>query len=90
MDDLRKAGVKTDVRFVGFDTSKKLIEEVQAGRIDALVAQDPFKMGYLAVETLVQVVKGEKVPPVIDTGAVLVTKTGLESDPAIRKLVGLE
>ena len=90
LDDLKKAGVQAEVKFVGFDTSKKLVEDVQAGRIDALVAQDPNRMGYLAVETLVKVVRGEKVPAVIDTGAVLVTKEGLENDPAIRKLVGLE
>jgi len=90
LDDLRKSGVKIHAKFVGFDTSKKLIEEVQAGRIDALVAQDPQRMGYLAVESLVKVLRGEKVPQVIDTGAVLVTKKGLESDATIRKLVGLE
>jgi ribose transport system substrate-binding protein len=90
LDDLRKGGIKTDVKFVGFDTSKKLVEDVQAGRIDALVAQDPYRMGYLAVETLARVVKGEEVPKIIDTGAVMVTKKSLESDPAVRKLVGLE
>ncbi len=90
LDDLRKGGIKVDVKFVGFDTSKKLIEDVQAGRIDALVAQDPYKMGYLAVKTLDKVVKGEQVPALIDTGAVLVTRQALESDHAIRKLVGLE
>jgi ABC-type sugar transport system substrate-binding protein len=47
-------------------------------------------MGYLAVETLVKVIKGEKVPAVIDTGTVLVTKDKLENDPAVRKLVGLK
>jgi ribose transport system substrate-binding protein len=90
LDDLRKSGIKVRARFVGFDTSKKLIEEVQAGKIDGLVAQDPQRMGYLAVETLVKVLRGEKVPEVIDTGAVLVTKKGLETDAKIRKLVGLE
>jgi ribose transport system substrate-binding protein len=90
LDDLRKGGIKVHAKFVGFDTSKKLIEEVQAGKIDGLVAQDPYRMGYLAVETLVKVVRGEKVPDTIDTGAVLVTKKGLESEPKIRKLVGLE
>ncbi len=90
LEDLQKAGIKTNVRFVGFDTSKKLVEDVQAGRIDALVAQDPYRMGYLAVETITKVVKGESVDAVTDTGAVLVTKDGLANDPAIRKLVGLE
>lgn len=90
LEDLQKGGIAVHAKFVGFDTSKKLIEAVQGGQIDALVAQDPERMGYLAVETLAKVVKGETVPAVIDTGAVLVTKAGLEGDPAIRKLVGLE
>jgi len=89
LEDLKKSGVKVNVKFVGFDTSKRLIEDVQAGNIDALVAQNPEKMGYLAVETLYKVVKKEKVPAVIDTGTVLVTKESLANDPAVRKLVGL-
>lgn len=90
LEDLRKGGIAVEVKFVGFDTSKKLVEDVQAGRIDALVAQDPYRMGYLAVETLRKVVTGEAVPAITDTGAVLVTKDGLANDAAIRKLVGLE
>lgn len=88
LEDLRKSGVKVNVKFVGFDTSKKLVEDVQAGRIGALVAQNPEKMGYLAVETLYKVVKKEKVPAVVDTGTVLVTKDKLANDPEVRKLVG--
>jgi ribose transport system substrate-binding protein len=89
LDDLRKGGVKVNVKFVGFDTSKKLVESVQAGKIDALVAQNPEKMGYLAVETLYKVVKKQEVPKMVDTGTVLVTKDKLANDPEVRKLVGL-
>jgi ribose transport system substrate-binding protein len=89
LDDLRKGGVKVNVKFVGFDTSKKLVESVQAGKVDALVAQNPEKMGYLAVETLYKVVKKQEVPKMVDTGTVLVTKDKLANDPEVRKLVGL-
>ena len=89
LEDLQKSGVKVNLKFVGFDTSKKLVDEVQGGRIDALVAQNPERMGYLAVETLYKIVKKEKVPAVIDTGTVLVTKEKLANDPEVRKLVGL-
>lgn len=89
LDDLRKSGITVNVKFVGFDTSKKLVEDVQDGKIDALVAQNPEKMGYLAVETLYKVVKKEKVPAMVDTGTVLVTKEKLANDPEVRKLVGL-
>ena len=89
LEDLRKGGIKVNLKFVGFDTSKKLVEDVQAGKIDALVAQNPAKMGALAVETLYKVVKGEKVPAMVDTGTVLVTKDKLANDAEVRKLVGL-
>jgi ribose transport system substrate-binding protein len=89
LNDLRKGGIKVNVKFVGFDTAKKLIEGVQAGKIDALVAQNPERMGYLAIETLYKVVKKEKVPAVVDTGTVLVTKERIANDPEVRKLVGL-
>jgi ribose transport system substrate-binding protein len=89
LDDLKKSGVKVNVKFVGFDTSKKLVDEVQAGNINALVAQNPEKMGYLAVQTLYKVVKKQEVPKMVDTGTVLVTKEAIEKDPEVRKLVGL-
>jgi ribose transport system substrate-binding protein len=90
LDDLRQAGVATDVVFVGFDSSDKLIDELKKGSVNALVVQNPRRMGYLAVETLVKHLRGEHVEPVIDTGVELVTSERLEKEPAIRKLVGLE
>ena len=90
LKDLRKSGVKVDVVFVGFDTNPKLVEDLQAGNIQALVSQRPQKMGALAVQTLVQHLRGEKVEPRIDTGVELVTRERLENEPEIRKLVGLK
>ncbi len=43
-------------------------------------------MGYLGVKTVVSVLKGEKVAPVIDTGVGLVTKENL-NDPTIAALI---
>jgi ribose transport system substrate-binding protein len=90
LDDLQKSGVATDVVFVGFDSSERLVEELQAGNIDALVVQNPKKMGYLAVETLVKHLRGEPVEPFIDTGVEVVTAERLEKEPEIRELVGLK
>ena len=90
LDDLHKSGVTTNAVFVGFDSSPKLVEEMQHGDIDALVVQNPKKMGYLAVETLVKHLRGEKVEPRIDTGVELVTAERIKNEPEIRKLVGME
>ncbi len=90
IDDLRDGGIEVDLTFVGFDSSKKLVEEVQSGKIDALIVQSPEKMGYLAVKTALAVSKGEAVAPLIDTGVEVVTAERLKNEPAIRTLVGLK
>ncbi len=89
LDDLRKSGIAVEVKFAGFDSSPKLVQELEAGNIDALVVQNPEKMGYLAVQTAYKVIQGETVPPMIDTGVELVTADRLQ-EASIRKLVGLK
>jgi ribose transport system substrate-binding protein len=83
---LRKAGLGGKVRFIGFDASEKLVEGVKAGEIDALVLQNPFNIGYLAVKTMAEHLKGTKVEPRIDTGATLADKGNLEQ-PTVKQLL---
>ena len=90
LDDLRKSNVEVKSTFIGFDTSPKLIQGIQSGDIEALVSQDPKKMGYLAVATIVKHLKGESVEKEVDTGVELVTADRLKNEEDIRKLVGLE
>jgi ribose transport system substrate-binding protein len=75
---LEKAGLAGKLRFVGFDSSAKLVEGVRAGKIDGLVLQNPFNMGYLAVKTLVSHLRKEKVESRIDTGASLIEKANMD------------
>ena len=83
---LRQEGLAGQIRFVGFDASPPLVQALTDGVIDALVVQDPERMGYLAVETLVRYLNGEEVEPVIDTGAVLVTPGNMD-DPDVARLI---
>ncbi len=83
---LRQTGLAGKVKFVGFDASPPLVEALKKGEIDALVVQDPQKMGYKSVESLVRHLRGEKVESTIDTGAVLVTKDNMDK-PEIKKLI---
>ena len=83
---LRKAGLAGKVHFVGFDASDKLVGAVRAGEIDALVVQRPFEMGYLAVKTMVDHLRGQAVERRIDTGSTLVTKDNLDA-PETKALV---
>jgi ribose transport system substrate-binding protein len=75
---LEKAGLVGKLKLIGFDASSKLVDGLRAGKIDGLVLQNPFNMGYLAVKTLVQHLKHETVASRIDTGAALVDKANME------------
>ena len=75
------------VKFVGFDAAPELIDGLNKGEIDALVVQNPEKMGHDGVKILVDYIKGNKnVPKNEDTGATLVTKANL-AQPDVAKLV---
>ena len=83
---LQDHGWAGKVRFIGFDASDNLIKGLADGHIDALVVQDPVKMGYLAVKTLVAHIKGEKVEKRIDTGVQLATGQNM-NEPAMKELL---
>jgi ribose transport system substrate-binding protein len=74
------------VKIVGFDSSPTLIEDVQAGNIDSLVVQNPFKMGYMVVQSLVDQIHGKTPEKRIDTGATLVTAANLK-EAAVQELL---
>ena len=68
------------------DASDNLIKGLADGHIDALIIQDPVKMGYLAVKTLVSHIKGEKVEKRIDTGIHIATRENME-EPVMKELL---
>ncbi len=70
---LQNAGLAGKVAFVGFDSSIKLVEAMKAGQINALVLQNPLRMGYLGVKKMVEHLNGGIVEKRVDTGVMLVT-----------------
>ena len=69
-----------------FDASPALVEGLRKRHLDAIVVQDPIKMGYLGVKTLVQYLKGEQVDPRHDTGVYVITRDNVD-DPENKNLV---
>ncbi len=67
------------VRFVGFDSSSRLLGAMRKGEVHGLVLQDPFRMGRVGVETMAAHLRGEKVSARIDTGVHLATPDNLDS-----------
>jgi ribose transport system substrate-binding protein len=77
---LRDAGLAGGkVKFVAFDSGETLNAGLKAGDIQGMVVQNPMKMGYLGVKTMVSALRGEKVPAVVDTGVGFVTKANFDS-----------
>jgi ribose transport system substrate-binding protein len=83
---LQDNGWANKVKFIGFDASDGLLAGLRGGAIEALIVQDPVRMGYLSVVTMVKHLRGEKVESRIDTGVHLVTRDALER-PDIKQLV---
>lgn len=83
---LQNAGFAGKVKFVGFDSSEKMIVALRAGELSGFVVQNPMSIGYLGVKTLVGHIRGQQVPRRIDTGSTLVTKQNIDQ-PEIRELL---
>jgi len=83
---LENAGYAGKTKFVGFDSSEKMIAALRSGGLDGFVVQDPMKIGYLGVKTLVDHIRGLQVPRRIDTGSILVTRENIEK-PEIQSLL---
>jgi ribose transport system substrate-binding protein len=77
LQDIRRVG---QVYHVGFDAGQTLVDALRAGQLHGLVVQNPMKMGYLGVKTMVDHIRGRPVEKRIDTGVVMVTADSLESE----------
>ena len=76
---LQDNGWAGKVKFVGFDASPNLVKGLRDGGLDGLVVQDPVRMGFLAVQTMVAHLKGQPVERRIDTGVHVATKANMDT-----------
>ncbi len=67
-----------NVKLVGFDVGTAAVEALRKGDVQGLVVQNPLRMGYDCVMTLVDHLQGKKVPSRIDTGVVLITPENVD------------
>lgn len=77
LEELELAG---NVKFVAFDPNVPLINGLKDGKVDGIVLQDPVTMGYQAVMTMVQHLKGEPVEKRIGTGEYVATPDNMNEE----------
>lgn len=86
LQTLRRNQWAGTLTFVGFDSSEPLVEGLRAGEIDGLVVQNPFRMGYMGVKTMVAHLRGEPVDQRVDTGVAFITAENVDT-PEMQELL---
>jgi len=83
---IKARGLTEKVNLVAFDSTEGMVEDLKIGAIDAMVVQDPFRMGYQAVKTQVDHLRGITVPKRLDLSARVITKPDLDK-PDVKELL---
>lgn len=85
--DLDRAnGRYKDMVVVGFDSGATLLNAIRNQWFYGAVTQDPYMIGYYAVELAYKAIQGESIPAVVDTGCQFYTVDNMD-DPDIAKLL---
>jgi ribose transport system substrate-binding protein len=83
---VRQAGKTGKIVIVGWDAAPDEVKGVQSGAISALVVQNPFRMGYDAVNAIVKRIRNGQKSRGEDTGVTFVTKQNI-NDPKVQALL---
>jgi ribose transport system substrate-binding protein len=79
-----KQASNTTVKTIAFDAGPKQIEDLNAGIVQGLIAQDPYGIGVAGVQQTVLALKGQTTTTVIQTSLAALTKDNV-TDPAMQK-----
>jgi ribose transport system substrate-binding protein len=69
---IEKDGLKIPV--IGTDGIIEMTESIEAGKISATIAQNPYDMGYRSVEQAQKAIKGDNIEKRIDSGIDIITQ----------------
>ena len=82
----RKSGAYKHVTVVGFDAGISQKQAVKKRYFYGSITQDPYRIGYLAVELAYKAIKGEPIDEIVDTGSKFYNHENID-DPEIAHLV---
>jgi ribose transport system substrate-binding protein len=81
IEAIAAAGKTGTIRVIGFDALDDAKKAIEAGTMEASVAQFPYDMGRVAVESAVKLLNGEKLPADIMVTLEMVTRRGEAAAP---------
>ena len=74
------------VRFIAFDSDPRILQGLHDKTVDGVMLQDPERMGYLSVTSMIAHLNGEAVAKRIPTGEKLATADNMD-DPDMQRLL---
>jgi ribose transport system substrate-binding protein len=80
-----QAGKGSQVKIVGFDAGPNQVNDLKAGVVQALVAQQPGVIGTVGLDQAVLALDGGKTTPKVQTGFSVLTKDNVDSSGAAYK-----
>ena len=83
---IKSRNLSGKIKLVTFDSSELHIEAIGDGTIDVMLVQDPYKIGYEAVRSLVRKLNGETPDVRMDLPVHVITKPDLDR-PEIHALL---
>lgn len=84
---INSRGLSGKVKLVTFDSSRSHVEALEAGTIDVMLVQDPFRIGYQAVRSLAEKLRGGTPQRRLDLPARKIVRADLRL-PEVRSLLG--
>lgn len=76
---LKELNLTKEVTAIGMDDVETNLAPVREGTIYGVMAQDFYKMGYLASKNIIEYMKGNEVPDIVDSGVTLVTLENIDT-----------
>jgi ribose transport system substrate-binding protein len=71
---------RTDVEIVGFDASEAQVKALQEGKVDGLVLQNPYGMGYATVVACARSIMNEGNEAVVNSGYTWLDQNNIEEE----------
>jgi ribose transport system substrate-binding protein len=78
--------LKSRPKLVGFDYRPAFRQYLQSGVLHAVIAQDAYNMGYVAMMTLLKAEAGEPIPPEIRIDVLVLTAANIDNPEIAKKL----
>lgn len=76
---LKKSGKAGKILLAGFDDLPDTLTAIRTGVAQFCIAQRTYKMGWLAVEKLLDAIEGKPLPKQIDTGVLIVDRNNVDT-----------